>query len=69
MRFPDNSKKNSFNENLKRFFKKNYFSVILLIILIVIVSLIAYYRVKVQMNMGPMWDTYDFLSDCTFISW
>jgi 4-amino-4-deoxy-L-arabinose transferase-like glycosyltransferase len=34
-----------------------------LLILIGIVSLIAYYRVEIQINIGPMWDTYDFLSD------
>jgi 4-amino-4-deoxy-L-arabinose transferase-like glycosyltransferase len=43
--------------------RENGFSAILLVILIIIVTLIMYYRVKVQIDMGPMWDTYDFLSN------
>lgn len=38
-------------------------SAILLILLVAIVSVIVYYRVKVQLEIGPMWDTYDFLSN------
>ncbi len=31
--------------------------------MIVIVSVIAYYRVKLQMDLGPIFDTYDYLAD------
>jgi 4-amino-4-deoxy-L-arabinose transferase-like glycosyltransferase len=51
----------NFHEKLNKL--PNIFSVILLISLLIIVSLIAYYRVKVQLEIGPMWDTYDFLSN------
>ncbi len=40
----------------------------LLLILMIIVSLIAYYRVEIQINIGPMWDTYDFLSNALLFS-
>ena len=43
--------------------KKYRFSLISLAILIAFVGLITYYRVNIQMNIGPIWDTYDFLSD------
>lgn len=49
-------------EKLKRL-PKNLNSAVLLISLIVIISIIVYYRVKVQLEIGPMWDTYDFLSN------
>ena len=42
---------------------KKYSSHILLAALVIIVSLITYYRVKIQMDLGPIWDTYDFLSN------
>ena len=38
-------------------------SLISLALLITVVSLITYYRIKIQMDLGPIWDTYDFLSD------
>ena len=38
-------------------------TLISLIILITFISLITYYRIKIQMNIGPIWDTYDFLSN------
>jgi len=34
-----------------------------LIILIIVVSFIAYYRVKLQMDLGAIFDTYDYLAD------
>lgn len=43
--------------------KKYNTSLILLALLITFISLITYYRVKIQMNIGPLWDTYDFLSN------
>lgn len=42
---------------------KKYSSPILLVTLIAIVSLITYYRVLIQFEMGPISDTCDFLSD------
>ncbi|EKQ52026.1 MAG: hypothetical protein B655_2036 [Methanobacterium sp. Maddingley MBC34] len=43
--------------------QNNVYSVILIISLLIIISIIIYYRVKVQLEIGPMWDTYDFLSN------
>ncbi|MBI5681014.1 MAG: glycosyltransferase family 39 protein [Methanobacterium sp.] len=34
-----------------------------MIILVIIISIITYFRMKIQMNIGPIWDTYDFLSN------
>ncbi|MCZ3364917.1 MULTISPECIES: glycosyltransferase family 39 protein [Methanobacterium] len=48
--------------NSHKLFKK-YSGHILLAVLVIIVSLITYYRVKIQMDLGPIWDTYDFLSN------
>ncbi|MEL7669950.1 glycosyltransferase family 39 protein [Methanobacterium sp.] len=42
---------------------KKYCSYILLATLVIIVSLITYYRIKIQIDIGPIWDTYDFLSN------
>lgn len=43
--------------------KKYKASLISLTALIVIVSIIIFYRIKIQMSIGPIWDTYDFLSN------
>lgn len=43
--------------------KKNLSSWILLIVLTVIVSLIMYWRIRIQMEIGPLSDTCDFFSD------
>ncbi|WP_424355166.1 glycosyltransferase family 39 protein [Methanobacterium sp. MBAC-LM] len=48
--------------NSHKIFKK-YSGHILLATLVIIISLITYYRVKIQMDLGPIWDTYDFLSN------
>lgn len=36
---------------------------ILLLLLVIIVCLITFFRVKLQIYLGPSWDTYDFLSN------
>ncbi|PKL71286.1 MAG: hypothetical protein CVV29_11445, partial [Methanobacteriales archaeon HGW-Methanobacteriales-2] len=36
---------------------------VLLILLILTVSIITYFRVKLQMDMGPIFDTYDYLGN------
>jgi len=46
----------------------NVYSLVLFISLMVIVSVTAYYRFKVQLEIGPMWDTYDFLSNALFFA-
>lgn len=42
---------------------KKYSNYILPTVLIIIVSLITYYRVMIQIDIGPLSDTYDFLSN------
>lgn len=46
----------------------NAYSAILPIFLLLIVVIIVYYRVKVQLEIGPMWDTYDFLSNALWFA-
>lgn len=43
--------------------KKYGASLASLVLLMVLVSLITYYILKIQINLGPIWDTYDFLSN------
>jgi 4-amino-4-deoxy-L-arabinose transferase-like glycosyltransferase len=50
------------SSNLINIFKK-YSSHILLVILIIIISLITYYRVIIQIDIGPLSDSCDFLSN------
>jgi 4-amino-4-deoxy-L-arabinose transferase-like glycosyltransferase len=47
---------------------KEYYPQISFILLLIIVTLIAFYRVKLQINLGPGWDTYDFLADALYLS-
>lgn len=55
----------SFKDKFEKFTNslKKYHSSFLLIILILIIGAIAAYRIKIQMDIGPIWDTYDFLSN------
>ena len=53
---------------LKNFLKRNVNSIIYLLILTAIVGLISYYRVLVQMDMGPVTDSFDFLSNALVFS-
>jgi len=43
--------------------KKYIVPCVLLVILAVVVSWIAYYRIKIQMDVGPFWDTYAYLAN------
>ena len=54
---------NNKNSNSKNFLKKHVSSIIFLLLLTAIVSLITYYRVLVQIDMGPVSDSFDFLSN------
>ena len=59
---------NSVNSLKRKFgkFKEPYEEICSLyspFILTLIVTLITYYRVLIQIEIGPVWDTYDFLSD------
>ena len=49
----------SFTELLKKY----KFSLFFLVLLIIIVSTITYFRIRVQMDMGPISDSFDFLSN------
>ena len=48
--------------------KENLLKFLLFPLLIISVSFITYYRFKVQLEIGPMWDTYDFLSNALFFT-
>ena len=60
---------NSHNKywKLKNFLEKHV-TIILLILLTVIVSLITYYRVLIQIEMGPVSDSFDFLSNALLLA-
>lgn len=51
------------DNRFKNFLKEHATSIIYLVILTVIVSVITYYRVLVQMEIGPVSDSFDFLSN------
>ena len=48
---------------LYKFSDINKHSNLILLFLIITVCVIAYYRVKLQMDLGPIFDTYDYLAD------
>jgi 4-amino-4-deoxy-L-arabinose transferase-like glycosyltransferase len=59
-------KDDNLNNNLSRyknFLKSHATSIIFLLLLIVIVSIITYYRILVQIQMGAVSDSYDFLAN------
>ncbi len=47
---------------------KDYKFLMLFIILVLISSIIAYYRVIIQIGVGPIWDTFDFLSNAMYFA-
>ena len=51
------------NSRFKNFLKKHVNSIILLLLLTTIVSLITYYRILVQIDIGPLSDSFDFMSN------
>jgi 4-amino-4-deoxy-L-arabinose transferase-like glycosyltransferase len=51
------------NSRLRNYLEKNVNNIIFLVILTAIVSLITYYRILVQIDMGPVSDSFDFLSN------
>ncbi len=59
------SKDKSNNKNTKpnAFLKKNRISIIFLLLLTIIVSVITYYRILVQIEIGPVFDSFVFLSN------
>jgi 4-amino-4-deoxy-L-arabinose transferase-like glycosyltransferase len=48
---------------LRKLLNKYKFSIFFIVLLIIIVSVIAYYRILVQIEMGPISDSFDFLSN------
>ena len=55
----DSNKRTGF----KKFLKKHVYSIIYLLILTIIVSVITYSRILVQIDIGPISDSFDFLSN------
>ena len=46
----------------------NKSSILLLILLTLILTLIVYFRIIIQIEIGPIWDTCDFLSNAMFFA-
>jgi 4-amino-4-deoxy-L-arabinose transferase-like glycosyltransferase len=51
------------NSGLNKFVKRNIHPIIFLLLLTSIVTVITYYRILVQMDIGPISDSFDFLSN------
>lgn len=48
--------------------KNNLQESVLFILLIIFLIIIAYFRLKIQLNIGPMYDSYDFLSNAALFA-
>jgi hypothetical protein len=60
----DKLENNSNNNNkIRKFLKKHTNSIIFLVLLTIIVSIITYYRILVQYQIGPVSDSIDFFTD------
>ena len=60
-RLDDNLDNN--NKSKENFLKKHANSIVFLLLLTVIVSIITYWRILIQIDMGPVSDSFDFLSN------
>ena len=54
---------NSNNNKIRKFLKKHTNSIIFLVLLTIIVSIITYYRILIQYQIGPVSDSIDFFTD------
>ena len=54
---------NNKNAKPKGFFEKNIISIIVLLLLTIIVNVITYYRILLQIRIGPVFDSFVFLSN------
>ncbi len=54
---------NNKNNRIKNFLNKNINSIIFLLLLTVIVTVVTYYRILVQIHIGPVSDTVDFFTN------
>lgn len=59
----DKLENNSNNNKVRKFLKKHTNSIIFLVLLTMIVSIITYYRVLIQFQIGPVSDSIDFFTD------
>jgi hypothetical protein len=59
----DKLKDNSNKNRVKKFLKNNTNSIIFLVLLTVIVSVITYFRILIQLQIGPVSDSIDFFTD------
>jgi len=51
-----------------REYVRDHDSLVFGVILVFLVTLIAYYRVQIQLEIGPIWDTFDFLSNAMYFA-
>jgi 4-amino-4-deoxy-L-arabinose transferase-like glycosyltransferase len=53
--------------NIKSIFNKKS-SILFSVLLIIITTIIIYYKILIQINIGPPWDTFDFLSNAMYFA-
>lgn len=53
---------------LSEFSKKNIKSLFFILILTLLTGWITYYRIHIQIDIGPIWDTFDFLADAAYFA-
>lgn len=52
----------------KEFIERNRFSILFAILLIFISIIITYFKILIQIDIGPPWDTFDFLADAMYFA-
>ncbi|QUH23881.1 glycosyltransferase family 39 protein [Methanobacterium alkalithermotolerans] len=55
-------------KGLKDYLKKDNYFISYLLTLLLITVIITYYKIQVQMTMGPMWDAFDFLANAKYFA-
>ena len=58
---------NDFNK-IMHTIKNNFKESVLFILLIIFLIIIAYFRLKIQLDIGPMYDTYDLLANAALFA-
>ncbi|GAB4310175.1 MAG: hypothetical protein Kow0019_07880 [Methanobacteriaceae archaeon] len=59
---------NPFIKTLSNHLKKNDYFFLYFYILLIITSIIIFYKIQVQLTIGPMWDAFDFLANAKYFA-